>query len=134
SRLDNGVRLGLVDDPLAAYRKRVEDLGPDCLAHALAELTGEKPETYLKDRDYSKVPLAVRKAAALVLFTVPEAQRDRQVGLVNPMLKLGLDTQQVADRVTKFAIATFAEEDDTTGHEVIDDRADAALTEKLLDT
>jgi hypothetical protein len=134
SRLDSGIRLGLVGDPLAAYRKRVEDLGPDCLAVALAELTGEQPENYSGDVLYLQVPLPVRKAAALLLFTVPEAQRDRRQGLVEPMLKLAIDPQSASERVLQFSVNTFEEEDDTTGHEVIDDRAEAALVESLMDT
>lgn len=134
SRLDNGVRLGLVADPLEASRKRVDELREACLATALSELNGETVESYLQDPAYLSVPLAVKEAAALVLFTVPEAERDRRMGLTEPILKLGLDPQEVYSRVLKFTINTFEEEDDTTGHEVIDDRADAAFVESLMDS
>jgi hypothetical protein len=131
SRLDNGIRLGLVDDPLAVQRARVEELGADCLAVALSELTGQPADSYSSDPSYAVVPRPVLRAAALVLLTVPEAQRDREQGLV---AHLGIDPHGCYETVTKFTINTFAEEDDTTGHEVIDDRAEAALVERLLDS
>nr|MDQ3023580.1 hypothetical protein [bacterium] len=134
SRLDNGVRLGLVGDPLTAYRERIKELGPQCLSEALSEMTGDPATVYSTDPAYVALPQPVREAAALVLFTVPEAQRDRHEGMVAPMRKLDLEPAQVEARVVPFAINTFEEEDNMTGSEVVDDREDAQLVEQLLDS
>lgn len=82
---------------------------------------------------YAEIPPEVRDAAALVLFAVPRALRYRDLGLTQPILALGLDPQQVYDRVYDFTISTFEEEDNTTGNEVIDDTADMLLLESLMD-
>jgi hypothetical protein len=134
TRLDHGIRLGLVGDPLEAYRARIAALGPDCLAVALAELTAQPAATFSGDPAYQALPQRLREAAALVLFTAPEAQVDRQLGLIDPIQARGLDPHGVAHRITAFVIGTFAEEDNLTGHEVVDDRADAMLAETLLDS
>ena len=133
AKLDAGVRLGLIGDPLAAQRERVDKLGDDALAVALSELTQQKPEMYSASEDYKALPAELRKAAALVLFSVPEAQRYRDLGLVQPMLKLGLDPQQVYTDVLDWCVATFAEEDNTTGNEQVDDLKQVLLIESLLD-
>lgn len=133
SRLDNGIRLGLVDDPLATYRKRIADLGPQCLAVALSELTAQPVSKYTDDPQYANLPQPLREAAALVLFTVPEAQRDWQLGLGDKIAQRTQYPELYCRRILDFAINTFEEEDDTTGHEVIDDREDARLVEDLLD-
>lgn len=132
-KLDAGVRLGLVGDPLEAYRKRIEELGDNALAVALSELTKQKPEVYSADANYMALPPELRQAAALVLFTVPAAQRYRDLGLVQPMLKLGLDPQLTYNTVVDWVVSTFAEEDNTTGNEVIDDLPQVLLIESLLD-
>jgi hypothetical protein len=133
AKLDAGVRLGLVGDPLEAYRKRIETLGDDALAVALSELTQQKAEVYSATADYKALPAELRKAAALVLFTVPAAEHYRDLGLVQPMLKLGLDPQQTYSTVLDWVVSTFAEEDNTTGNEVIDDLPQVLLIESLLD-
>lgn len=132
-KLDAGVRLGLVGDPLEAYRKRIETLGDDALAVALSELTQQKPEVYSASADYKALPTELRQAAALVLFTVPAAEHYRDLGLVQPMLKLGLDPTNTYSIVWDWVVSTFAEEDNTTGNEVIDDLPQVMLVESLLD-
>ncbi|MCC7478041.1 hypothetical protein IT575_06230 [bacterium] len=134
SRLDNGIRLGLTGDPLESYRARISELGDAALATALAELGAGTAAQIAADPDYQSVPPRVRSAAALVLFAVPEAQRDRSQGLLEPLAELGLDLETAAGQVFAYSINTFAEEDDTTGREVIDDRADTRLVESLLDS
>lgn len=132
-KLDAGVRLGLVGDPLETYRKRIETLGDDALAVALSELTKQKPEVYSASAEYKALPPEVRQAAALVLLTVPAAQHYRDLGLVQPMLWLGLDPQETFSTVLDWVVSTFAEEDNTTGNEVIDDLPQVLLIESLLD-
>jgi hypothetical protein len=134
SRLDCGVRLGLVGDELAAERARLAELGEDCLAVALSELGGQPAEYYSAQPDYAALPLAVKEAAALVLFTAPRILRYRDEALTKPILRLGLNPQEVYDRVFAFTINTFEEEDDNTGHEVVDDLDDVLLLESLLDS
>ncbi len=155
SRLDCGVRLGLVGDELATERARVTELGEDCLAVALSELTDHPAAYYSADlrsgesadsgespapeaptqlqQDYAGLPLEVKQAAALVLFSTPRILRYREEALTKPILRLGLDPQQVYERVFAYTINTFAEEDDTSGSEVPDDLDDVLLLESLMD-
>ena len=157
-RIDCGVRLGLVGDELAAEKARVDALGERALAVALSELTGQEPGYYCwipddhadagtaakpantatgepteLQQDYAQLPLEVRQAAALVLFTTPRILRYREEALTTPILELGLNPQEVYQRVFDYTINTFEEEDDTSGHEVIDDLDDVLLLEKLMD-
>ena len=137
SRLDAGVRLGLVGDPLADTRKRVDELQGECLATALSELAGLPVDSVIGGaagrKAYDQVPLQVRQAAALFLFTVPKALRYREAGLVKPMLHLGLDPQTVYRAILDYSVSTFAEEDGLTGNEVADDLDQVLLIESLLD-
>jgi hypothetical protein len=133
SRLDNGIRLGLVGDQLAKYRARIAELGPQCLAVALSELTAQPATVYSTDPQYVALPQPVREAAALVLFTVPEAQIDRQLGLVDAIQQRTDKPELYCQRIIDFAVNTFEEEDNMTGNEELDDRDDARLVEDLLD-
>ncbi|MCB1219085.1 MAG: hypothetical protein H7A35_06445 [Planctomycetales bacterium] len=133
SRLDCGVRLGLVGDELATERARIEELGDDCLAVALAELNGPEADTASLQAETAGLPLAVKQAAALVLFTTPRILRYREEALTKPVMELGLDPQELYDRIFAFTINTFEEEDDTTGSEVVDDLDDVLLLESLMD-
>jgi hypothetical protein len=137
ARLDNGVRLGLTGDPLEAQRKRIEELGDNALAVALGELNGVKPETYTDSgyyaAQYNILPKEIKQAAALLLFTLPQVARYRDLGLVQPMLQLGLDPQTVYTAVLNWVVSTFAEEDGMTGNETVDDLQQVLLIESLLD-
>ncbi|MEZ5337082.1 MAG: hypothetical protein R3F46_02365 [bacterium] len=133
TRLDCGVRLGLVGDELAAERARVEELGADCLAVALSELNGSEADQASLQAEHASLPLEVKQAAALVLFTTPRILRYRDEALTKPVKELGLDPQELYDRVFAFTINTFEEEDDTTGSEVVDDLDDVLLLESLMD-
>ncbi len=79
------------------------------------------------------MPEEVKQAAALWLFTLPQVMRYRDLGLVQPMLKLGLDPQMAYTEVLNWVVNTFAEEDGMTGNEQIDDLRQVLLIESLLD-
>jgi hypothetical protein len=131
-RLNQGVRLGLTGDTLEPYEKRVQELGPDCLAVALMELeqyAGKKEakkEDYISPR-YSKMDPVLRDNAALLLLVMPDALEYRRLGLTEPIRALGLDPQVVYDTVLQSTLAN--EQDD----EVEGDMETTLLIEKLLD-
>lgn len=132
SRLNQGVRLGLTGDVLEPYKKRVEELGPDCLAVALMELdkyagkSEAKKEDYI-DANYGKVDPLLRDNAALLLFVMPDTLEYRRLGLTEPINALGLDPQEVYETVLKSTLAN--EQDD----EVEGAMETTLLIEKLLD-
>jgi len=132
SRLNQGVRLGLVGDVLEPYQKRVQELGRVNLAVALAELeryagkSDAKPEDYTGS-SYDSLDAALRDNVALLLFVVPDVLEYRRLGLTEPIKSLGLDPQEVYDRVVK---STFADEqNDDIGGEL----ETTLLIEHLLD-
>jgi hypothetical protein len=130
-RLNQGVRLGLVGDVLAPYWKRVQELGHDNLAVALAELdqyagkSEAKKEDYV-DAAYDKLDPALRDNAALLLFVMPQALEYRRLALTEPIKTLGLDPQEVYDKVLKSTLAN--EQDDEVEGEI----ETTLLIEKLL--
>ena len=130
-KLDCSIRLGLTGDPLEATKKKIEELGDKALAQALSEIGG-KPADWYMSSEYKKAPPLARKAAALVLFTVPDALRYRDLGLTQPILKLGLDPEQVYREVLDYSVTTFAEEE-AAGVEGTDDLSQVLLIESLLD-
>jgi hypothetical protein len=89
-RTDARVRVGLVSDPLADIRARIDSLRENCLAVALSEVTGRPPSSH-RGRGYGEVPLAVKRAASLVLMAVPQVLELRDRGLVRPLTDLGMD-------------------------------------------
>jgi len=124
-RLDSGVRLGLIGDPLEGYKERLEELGGKNLAVALAELTG-CPEADFKTAEYRQLPDAVRDAAALILFAVPDAVHYRELALVEPINKLGLDPDAIYRTVLDYVIVEWAKEEE-------EDLETTLLIESLLD-
>ena len=136
AKLDAGVRLGLVGDALEGQKKRIKELGDNALAVALSELTGYSISTYIGDIDhptgYADIPQEVRNAAALVLLTVPEALKYRELGLTQPILKLGLDPQYAYNKVVDYVVTTFAEAE-LMDPEQEDDIHDVLLLESLMD-
>ncbi|MBN2083167.1 hypothetical protein JW859_13295 [bacterium] len=112
----HAVRLGLVGDALEPYKLRAAELGEDALAVALSELTGQDPASY-HDTDmhltgYDGLPPAVRDAAAVFLFAVPDVLAYRELGLTEPVLKLGLDPQAVYTEVLDYLLNDGEEQDD----------------------
>jgi hypothetical protein len=127
-RLSQGVRLGLVGDPLAEYRERVAELGETALAEALAGLSRKaKPDQYLGD-DYNAIPPEVRDAAALVLFAMHDVLEYYRRSLSDPMVRLGLNPEHVCADV--MAGAVEVDDETTTPMDSIDY---ALLVESLLD-
>lgn len=106
--LGAGVRIDLVDDPLARYDQRVKSLGEDALAYALGKLTGRSLAAFRTDA-YAQVPQAAREAAALILLAVPDALAYRERGLLAPIRQLGWDPQEVRDLVWDYAIQYWDE-------------------------
>jgi len=127
-RLDRAVRLGLIGDPLETQKQRVQELSGSNLAVALAELTG-RPEAEFKTVAYRAVPDAVRDAAVLVLFTVPEVMRCRKLALEEPLKRLGLDPESTYRQVLDYVITTW--EEDVA--EEAEDLQEVLLLEALLD-
>jgi hypothetical protein len=127
-RLDRAVRLGLIGDPLEAQKLRVQELGGKNLAVALAELTG-RPDAEFKTVEYRALPDAVRDAAALVLFTVPEVMRYRELALEAPLKRLGLDPEATYREVLDYVITTW--EEDVS--EEAEDLEQVLLMEALMD-
>lgn len=131
-RLNQGVRLGLTGDVLEPYWKRVEELGPDCLAVAMLELdqyagkTDAKIADYITS-DYEALDPVLRDNAALLLFVMPDALEYRRLGLTEPITALGLNPQEVYDNVLNSTLAN--EQDD----EVEGETETMLLIEQLLD-
>jgi len=125
-RLDSGVRLGLISDPLESYKMRIEELSGKNLAVALAELTG-RPEPEFKSAEYRQLPDALRDAAALILFAVPDALHYRELGLAKPINRMGLDTDAVYRAVLDYVIVEWEEEEEG------EDLENTLLIESLLD-
>lgn len=132
SRLNQGIRLGLVGDELEKYQKRVDELGEDNLAVALAELDtaagvmGAKPEKY-KAEGYAETPAAVRDSAALIVFAMRDALVYRQQALDKPIKAMGLDPQRVYTEVLSSTMAD--EQNDDIGGAI----ENTLLIEKLLE-
>ncbi len=125
---DAGVRLGLIGNPLARYRQRIDLLGGEALARALGELTGRKAESFMT-ADYGQVPEQVREAAALVLLVVPAVQRYRQLALLDPLRELRIDPNDAYARVWDYAIEGW-DEVNAKGNE---DPQEARTLEVMLD-
>lgn len=81
SRLNRGVRLGLVGDPLERYEQRIAEAGDAALVTALAELWGSHEHPPVSPEALLAAPRTVRDAAALVLFAVPDIVRYRNLAL-----------------------------------------------------
>lgn len=127
--LNQGVRLGLVGDSLAAYREQVDAAGELALAEALAGLSRKpKPEQYLDD-GYDDIPPAVRDAAALVLFALRDVLEYHRLALSDPVARLGLDP----GRTYREVLAGVVEEGDEDVAP-LDGIADTLLVESLLDS
>lgn len=90
-------------EDLAAARARVRAYGDSSLAVALSELDGRPPGDFLSAGDYRLIPSAARDAAALVLFQIAPALRDRDRGLVQPLRRAGLEPQ-VAWQLARAAV------------------------------
>ena len=130
-RTGDGVRLGLIGDPLEPYRERCRELGDDCLAAAL-ELhgtIGEVPETQL--------PRDVRDAAALLLLVMADARAYRDAALSRALSDPGLLNEERYEDLRSFLIdeeeAGAADEDianqlrDLLAEEELAGRTDFAL-------
>lgn len=83
ARLNQGIRLGLIGDPVEAYRERIAQAGDDCLAVAISELYGTLRRTaqVRPEEDYQALPKPVKEAAALLLFAVQDAVKYRNTAL-----------------------------------------------------
>jgi hypothetical protein len=99
----------VLGDPLTAYRQRVRVHGDSALAVALSELDGRPVSFFRGASDYRLIPPAVRDAAALILFQIPDALRDRERALTGPLKRLGLDPQQAWQRLHDWAYARAGE-------------------------
>jgi hypothetical protein len=132
SRINQGIRLGLVGDELEMYQKRVDELGSENLATALAELdsaagvSGAKPGKY-KAEGYDDIPAAARDSAALVVFVMRDALEYRRQALDEPIKALGYDPQRVYTEVLSSTMAD--EQNDDVGGAI----ENTLLIEKLLD-
>jgi len=140
-RLNQAVRLGLTGDVLAPYQQRVDELGADSLAVALAELEQHQGNAAAKSEDYkqpglratgnyAQLPPVLRDNAALLLFVIPDVLEYRQRALTQPIERLGLDPQAVYDRVLE---STLAGEQDDEQVDPIRELDDTLLIEQLLD-
>jgi hypothetical protein len=106
--LGAGVRIDLIEDPLARHEQRVKSLGEDALAYALGKLTGRSLASFRTDT-YAQVPQAAREAAALILLAVPDALAYRERALIVPIREQGWDPQEVRDFVWDYAIEYWDE-------------------------
>jgi hypothetical protein len=80
-RLDQGIRLNLLGDPMEKYAQRVAAAGDNALDVALAELWGSQSHEPRSHDDLAVVPKRVREAAALYLFALPDILRYRHLAL-----------------------------------------------------
>ena len=116
SRTGHGVRLSLLGDPLEDYKARVEEIGDDALAVALAGLTGGAPEDYYYNditmTDYAALPPAVRDAAAVFLLTVPDMLNYYELGMVEPLADLGLDPDTAREIALGYIMGEDEEQSD----------------------
>jgi hypothetical protein len=127
SRINQGVRLTLIGNPLEPYEEQVAEHGERNLAVALGKLTGERPEDYLGDSYYS-LPPEVRDAAALFCFTMPEVASLREAAIGEPLRKLGLEPEDVFLRCLEWAVELPGEDESTRYM-----RDEAILMEALMD-
>ncbi len=113
-RLDSGVRLGLIGDPLEKFRKRVDETGEDALAVALFELEsaagGDSKIAEFRAGDYGKLSPDLKNAAALFLFALPEAIKYRDLALEGAFEKAGVAPAEAKARVLDYAVTTFEEQ------------------------
>jgi hypothetical protein len=90
-RLSQGIRLGLLGDPVEPYAKRVADSGDNALDIALSELWGGTAHEPLSHDDLAAAPAPVRNAAALYLFALPDILRQRHNALAPALAASKLD-------------------------------------------
>jgi len=93
SRIGFPVGNALQGTELAAARARGRAFGDSSLAIALSELDGRPLSYFLRGGDYRLIPPAARDAAALVLFQIVQALRDRDHALIQPLRRAGLEPQ-----------------------------------------
>lgn len=149
-RLDSGVRLGLIGDPLAKFRKRVEETGENSLAIALLELdmlaVTNVPNSFGLEKsdleiakyrtgDYGKLPSDLRIAAAQFLFALPEVIKYRDLALSGAFENAGMDSDEAMALVLDYAVRTFEEQlaEEASGGEEEEDIETVLLIETLLD-
>ncbi|MBN2083164.1 hypothetical protein JW859_13280 [bacterium] len=125
-RIDQGVRITLIGDPLAEYMAKVEEYGVDNLAIALAELNSRDYTEFI-DEDYRSLPEDVRDAAALFCFAVDDVQELRWGALSDPVMNYNYDPDWVFDKCVDWALELPDEKEDES------DRESAVLIEYLLD-
>lgn len=121
-RLDAGVSLGVLDNPLEKYASRVETLGEDALAIALAEVIypsskqdqdlSETPlqnfqQNLQQDAQYQALPPPLRKAVAQFLFAVPDILHYRQIALLNPVADLQFEIDDIYQHVVRYFVQTY---------------------------
>jgi hypothetical protein len=126
-RINQGVRVTLIGDPLEPYLAEVEEHGELALAVALAELSGRPPSDFIAE-DYYQLPGDVRDAAALFCFTLSDALKLRWVALGEPIHRLGYFEEEVFDACVDWAIELPDEEESTRY-----DRETAIMMEALMD-
>lgn len=140
-RINQAVRLGLVGDELEPYKARVEELGTESLAVALAELenylgnAGAGAEQYKvpgarATGNYAQLPAVLRDNAALLIFVIPDVLEYRRLGLTQPIRALGYDPQAVYEQVLE---ATLAGEQDDEQADPLHDLQSTLLVEQLLE-
>jgi len=130
SLINQGVRVTLIGDPLEPYLALVEEHGEQALAVALAELCEQPMEDFLSE-EYYKVPVEVRKAAALFCFTLPEVIALRRAAVIEPVLALKqYDMDEVFEACLDWVIELPDEEE---AGETRYDRDTVIMIEALLD-
>ncbi|MEM9083698.1 MAG: hypothetical protein AAGB34_08890 [Planctomycetota bacterium] len=82
---------------VAATTDRVVSDEDMALANALASVSDRSAEEIAQVHGYSDVPLEVNRAAAMLVHQFAQAERFREIGLVEPIESLGLDPQRVYD-------------------------------------
>jgi hypothetical protein len=103
SRAGFAVGNAVMADAVSAARARVRACGDSSLAVALSELDGRPVPEFLRAGDYRLIPPVARDAAALVIFQIAEALRDRDRALAEPLRRSGL-TPQTAWQLLRAAV------------------------------
>ena len=112
NRINQGVRVTLIGNPLADCEAQVTEYGDENLAVALGALTGRSAGDFLTE-EYAAIPADVRDAAALYCFTLPEVLDLRWTAVAEPIYNLGYDPLETFDLCVDWAIELPGEEEST---------------------
>jgi len=127
-RINQGVRVTLIGDPLEPYMAMVEEHGELALAVALAELSPRPAGDFLTD-DYYALPEDVRNAAALFCFALADVLELRWQAVGEPIHRLGYFEEEVFDACVDWAIE-LPDEEESTRYQ----RETAMMMEALMDS